>query len=408
MKSFVILGGKPLVGNVTVSGSKNSALPILFATVIARGESIIENLPKIGDTEAALTILSELGADIRLDGNTARINTESLVYSEPSSALTSLIRASTYLIGSLLARFGRCRLSTFGGCNFADRPIDIHLDSAYRLGATREGELLLANSLHPAEITLRLPSVGATVNTLLLASSIKGKTVIRGFAREPHILTLIDFLRSAGAKIELSDGEITVEGGDLHGGRVRVDGDVLEAATLLTAGAITNGRVGVIGVDFNAMNSITRAFSALGLSLHYEGEALVCERGEYSYYTEIVARPYPGFPTDLQPIFAPLFASLSGGKITDTVWRERFGYLDELARLGVKSARLTDGALIYKSKQHSGTASSPDLRGGMSLVLSALHSRGESRIYSAEKILRGYERLDEKLSLLGADIEIFG
>ena len=408
MKSFVILGGKPLVGNVTVSGSKNSALPILFATVIARGESIIENLPKIGDTEAALTILSELGADISLDGNTARINTESLVYSEPSSALTSLIRASTYLIGSLLARFGRCRLSTFGGCNFADRPIDIHLDSAYRLGATREGELLLANSLHPAEITLRLPSVGATVNTLLLASSIKGKTVIRGFAREPHILTLIDFLRSAGAKIELSDGEITVEGGDLHGGRVRIDGDVLEAATLLTAGAITNGRVGVIGVDFNAMNSITRAFSALGLSLLYEGEALVCERGEYSYYTEIVARPYPGFPTDLQPIFAPLFASLSGGKITDTVWRERFGYLDELARLGVKSARLTDGALIYKSKQHSGTASSPDLRGGMSLVLSALHSRGESRIYSAEKILRGYERLDEKLSLLGADIEIFG
>ena len=406
MKSFVILGGKPLVGNVTVSGSKNSALPILFATVIARGESIIENLPKIGDTEAALTILSELGADIRLDGNTARINTESLVYSEPSSALTSLIRASTYLIGSLLARFGRCRLSTFGGCNFADRPIDIHLDSAYRLGAIREGELLLANGLHPAEITLRLPSVGATVNTLLLASSIKGKTVIRGFAREPHILTLIDFLRSAGAKIELSDGEITVEGGDLHGGRVRIDGDVLEAATLLTAGAITNGRVGVIGVDFNAMNSITRAFSALGLSLLYEGEALVCERGEYSYYTEIVARPYPGFPTDLQPIFAPLFASLSGGKITDTVWRERFGYLDELARLGVKSARLTDGALIYKSKQHSGTASSPDLRGGMSLVLSALHSRGESRIYSAEKILRGYESLDEKLSALGADIKI--
>ncbi|MBP3583380.1 MAG: hypothetical protein J6K44_04985, partial [Clostridia bacterium] len=361
MKSFVILGGKPLVGNVTVSGSKNSALPILFATVIARGESIIENLPKIGDTDAALTILSELGADIRLDGNTARINTESLVYSEPSSALTSLIRASTYLIGSLLARFGRCRLSTFGGCNFADRPIDIHLDSAYRLGATREGELLLANSLHPAEITLRLPSVGATVNTLLLASSIKGKTVIRGFAREPHILTLIDFLRSAGAKIELSDVEITVEGGNLHGGRVKIDGDVLEAATLLTAGAITNGRVGVIGGDFNAMNSITRAFSALGLSLLYEGEALVCERGEYSYYTEIVARPYPGFPTDLQPIFAPLFASLSGGKITDTVWRERFGYLDELARLGVKSARLTDGALIYKSKQHSGTASSPDL-----------------------------------------------
>ena len=406
MKSFVILGGKPLVGNVTVSGSKNSALPILFATVIARGESIIENLPKIGDTEAALTILSELGADIRLDGNTARINTESLVYSELSSALTSLIRASTYLIGSLLARFGRCRLSTFGGCNFADRPIDIHLDSAYRLGAIREGELLLANSLHPAEITLRLPSVGATVNTLLLASSIKGKTVIRGFAREPHILTLIDFLRSAGAKIELSDGEITVEGGDLHGGRVRIDGDVLEAATLLTAGAITNGRVGVIGVDFNAMNSITRAFSALGLSLLYEGEALVCERGEYSYYTEIVARPYPGFPTDLQPIFAPLFASLSGGKITDTVWRERFGYLDELARLGVKSARLTDGALIYKSKQHSGTASSPDLRGGMSLVLSALHSRGESRIYFAEKILRGYESLDEKLSALGADIKI--
>lgn len=406
MKSFVILGGKPLVGKVTVSGSKNSALPILFATVIARGESVIENLPKIGDTEAALTILSELGADIRFDGNTARINTESLVYSEPSSALTSRIRASTYLIGSLLARFGRCRLSTFGGCNFADRPIDIHLDAAYRLGARREGEMLFADCLRPTEITLRLPSVGATVNTLLLASAIKGKTVIRGFAREPHIITLIEFLRSAGAKIELSDKEITVEGGDLHGGRVRIDGDVLEAATLLVAGAITNGRVGALGVDLEATTSVTRALSALGLSVKCEGDTLFCERGEYSYYSEIVARPYPGFPTDLQPIFAPLFAALSGGKITDTVWRERFGYLDELTRLGVKSARLTDGALIYKSRQHSGTATAPDLRGGMSLVLSALHSHGESRIYSAEKILRGYERLDEKLSALGADIKI--
>jgi UDP-N-acetylglucosamine 1-carboxyvinyltransferase len=248
--------------------------------------------------------------------------------------------------------------------------------------------------------------VGATVNTLLLASAIKGKTKICGFAREPHIMTLIEFLRSAGAKIELSEKEITVEGGDLHGGRVRIDGDALEAATFLVAGAITNGRVGVLGVDPGAMNSVTRTLSALGLSVSSEGDTLFCERGEYSYYTEIVARPYPGFPTDLQPIFAPLFSALSGGKITDTVWRERFGYLDELAKLGVKSARLTDGALIYRSKQHSGTATSPDLRGGMSLVLSALHSPGESRIYCAEKVLRGYERLDKKLSELGADIKI--
>ncbi len=406
MKSIVIYGGKPLRGSVTVSGSKNSALPILFATIIAKGESIIENLPRIGDTEAALTILSELGAEISLEGNTLRINTENLVYIEPRCALTSAIRASTYLIGSLLSRFGRCRLSNFGGCNFADRPIDIHLESAQRLGARREGDILFADRLRPADVSLRLPSVGATVNTLLLASAIKGKTKIRGFAREPHIMKLIEFLCSAGAKIEVSDKEIVVEGGELHGGRVRIDGDALEAATLLVAGAITDGLVGVLGVEGEPMNAVTRALSALGLSVFEESGALFCERSEYSYYTEIVARPYPGFPTDLQPIFAPLFSALSGGKITDTVWRERFGYLDELAKLGVKSARFTDGALIYKSRLHPGTATAPDLRGGMSLVLSALSSNGESRIYSAEKILRGYERLDEKLSGLGADVKI--
>lgn len=406
MKSIVISGKTPLYGAVKVGGSKNSALPILFATLIARGESRINNFPRIGDTEVALTILKDLGAEIAFLGDSVIINTEKLHYAEPKEELLCKIRASTYLIGSMLSRFGKCRLSVFGGCNFSNRPIDIHLDVCRAMGARRLDNLLSADVLRGADINLRLPSVGATVNALLLSATADGTSRIRGYAREPHILTLIEFLRSAGARIDVRDAEIVVEGAMLHGGQVDIDGDVLEAATYLIAGAVTDGRVGVYGFDPDAISAPLRTMRSLGLSLSRENGIIYAERGEYSYYTELTATPYPGFPTDLQPVFAPLFAALSGGKIIDTVWRERFGYLDSLSSLGVKSVRITDGALIYKSRLRSGETKAPDLRGGVACLLCALAASGESTVHSAETLLRGYENLENKLCSLGASVKI--
>ena len=406
MKSIVVSGKNPLHGTVKVGGSKNSALPILFATLITRGESRINNFPRIGDTEVALSILTELGAEIYFDGDAVIINTENLYYREPSEEHVCKIRASTYLIGSMLSRFGKCRLSAFGGCNFAKRPIDIHLDVCRAMGARKSDNMLFADEIRGAKVNLRLPSVGATVNALIMASVADGVSNIRGYAKEPHILKLIDFLRSAGAKIDVMDTEILVEGRELHGGNVTIDGDTIEAVTYLAAGVVTDGRVGVWGFDDTAIDSPLRVMRSLGLSVYLKEGCLFAERGEFSYYAEITATPYPGFPTDLQPIFAPMLSSLSGGKIIDTVWRERFGYLDSLVAFGIKSAHITDGALIYKSRLHSGEATSPDLRGGMACLLSALAASGESIIYCAEALLRGYENLENKLCSLGASVKI--
>ena len=195
MKSIVVNGGLPLSGKISVAGSKNAALPILFATILTRGISSIEGLPDIGDVRCALRILRDFGAQISKDGVRTMIDTTHLSYAPPAPDAVCRIRASTYLIGSCLSRFGECELLDFGGCNFSARPIDLHILAAQTLGAVREGERLLADKLCGGEIVFPKPSVGATVNAILLAACAEGESVIRGFAKEPHIDSLIDYLR---------------------------------------------------------------------------------------------------------------------------------------------------------------------------------------------------------------------
>lgn len=406
MKKIIVNGTARLSGEVSVSGSKNAALPIIFATLITDGVSEIRNLPDIGDVRVALDIIRSFGARTETCEGVTYVDTRNLIYSEPSECLVSKIRASTYLIGSCLSRFGECRISSFGGCNFASRPIDMHLDSCRTLGAQVFPDRVVAKSLVGGKIAFTKQSVGATVNAILLAASAEGETVISGFATEPHIDALIDFLISAGAIIERTDDEIRITGRRLHGGKVTVIGDMIEAGTYIAAGLMTGGSVSVKNCPLSDIEAFRDALSAFGAEIVARDDYLNARLSGRGEYLSVTAAPYPGFPTDLQPIIAPLMASNSGGDITDTVWHTRFGYLDTLRAFGVNSAVSNNHAKIEESNITPASVIAPDLRGGAAALLCALSAEGRSEIYSAEIILRGYEKIKEKLCTLGAYIKI--
>ncbi len=406
MKKIILRGGKPLYGEMTVSGSKNASLPILFATLLTEGISVIDNLPDIGDVSAALSILESFGAKIISRDGTCYVDTRSLSYTEPDDDAVSRLRASTYLIGASLSRFGKVRLGKFGGCNFSRRPIDLHILAAEALGATHSDDFLFADTLTGGEINLSKPSVGATVNSLLLAAGANGESRIRGFAKEPHISALIAFLRSAGASIAVRDDEISVVGGRLHGGKIRIIGDTIEAGTYLSAALTTGGEVTVRGVPLDSISSFLDTVSRMGAEVSATSLGVTVRRGAKSRPVSVRAEPYPGFPTDLQPIIAAASATMSGSVIRDTVWQERFGYLDELSAFGVRSQRMRGGCIVNPSALHSASVACPDLRAGAACLLLGLSVRRESTLSSADTLLRGYSSLEEKLRSLGAEVKI--
>ena len=406
MRSITVNGGAPLYGEVKLSGSKNAALPILFATILTEGVSRIRNLPDIGDVRITLEILRGLGARVSQIGDETVIDTAELKYSHPRESDVCRIRASTYLIGACLSRFGICALPQFGGCNFSERPIDLHIAAARALGAEFDGKTLSADSLSGGEIDFPKPSVGATVNAILLAVCAKGRSVIRGFACEPHIDALIDFLLSAGADIKRTEREIIIYGRKLHGGNIEIPGDMIEAGTYLALGTLTGGEVWVRGCPKEHLVAVISSLSSFGAKISASSDGVSARQGSGMRYSEIIAAPHPGFPTDLQPIFAVVAAHFWGGRITDTVWQSRFGYLSELKKFGVSSKNEVGCAEIFPSKLHSARAKAPDLRGGMACVVAALVAKGESVIESAQTVERGYEALAEKLSSIGADVKI--
>ncbi len=406
MKTIVVNGGAALTGRVSVSGSKNAALPILFACIMTRGVNEIDNLPDIGDVAIALEILRSLGAEITRQGATVYINTEKLYYRTPDPRLISKIRASTYLLGACLSRFGRCEIQAFGGCSFSARPIDMHLDACRALGAEVGEMSITARKLSGDSIHFAKKSVGATVNAILLASGASGKTTVTGCAEEPHIDALIEFLISCGGKISRIGDRLEIEGRALHGGKCRIFGDMIEAGSYLSAGILTGGAVTVDKCPTEQMGSVLDAFFRLGAHISVVDDSITVSSGATGRPLHIVASPYPGFPTDLQPIFAVLMASVAGGSICDTVWRERFGYLNALNSFGIASTVNDNIAIIEKSRFRSASVTSPDLRGGVACLLSALMAEGQSSIHSAEIILRGYENLTQKFSALGANIKM--
>ena len=405
MKRIVVNGGVPLCGEITVSGSKNAALPIIFACILTNGVSEIDNIPDIGDVRVALDLIRSFGAKIEKRGSLTYIDTRNLTYTPPDELLVARIRASTYLIGSCLSRFGRCQLMPFGGCNFSTRPIDMHIAACKALGATSDGDILICERLRGAQINFDKPSVGATVNAILLSASAEGESIIRGCAVEPHIDALIDFLNSCGASIVRRGRELHIVGRELHGGKIRVIGDMIEAGSYLAIGIMSDGEIITRNSPISDMSAVIDSLARLGAELECNKESIRASLYNGNYLS-VTASPHPGFSTDLQPIFAPLMANTMGGDIIDTVWQSRFGYLDALSEFGVKSKVSGNHAEIYKSDLHRGIAVCPDLRGGMACLMCALSVKGQSEICSAEVILRGYENLVEKLSSLGAEIKI--
>lgn len=406
MKKIIVNGGRTLKGEVSVSGSKNAALPVIFACILTNGVSQIENLPDIGDVHVALSLLSSFGAKIWKCEGITFIDTTGLSYSVPPSFLVEKIRASTYLIGGCLSRFGRCHIMRFGGCNFSLRPIDMHIDAALAFGAELDNDIIRVRQLTPCEIVFSQASVGATVNALLLASSTPGNSIIRGCAIEPHIDLLVDFLNSCGAVITRCGRDFFVKGNELHGGRVRIIGDMIEAGSYLALGLMCDGDIRVSNVPTEDMASIFSHFTMLGASIDFLSNNTLRLCMKTPSYLSLTTSPYPGFPTDLQPIFAPLMAAFCGGDITDNVWQGRFGYLNSLSDFGISSRVSGNYANVFVSGLHSGNSIAPDLRGGMAGLLCALCSMGKSEITSAETILRGYENITEKLCNIGAEIKI--
>ncbi len=403
MGKFLIRGGNSLCGSVCVSGSKNAALPVIFASLSLFGRSEIVGLPDIGDVRVALELVEEQGALITRRGDTTLIDATNLSYVTPDSTLVARLRASTYLIGACLARYGRIELGSYGGCSFSYRPIDYHLSLAAQMGAKREGDTITAPRLKPATVSLPRASVGATVNFLILAASTEGESRLYSPATEPHIDTLIDFLRSAGAVIEREENSITVRGGGLTGGRVHIGGDPIEAGTYICAALATGGSLRILGADPQELSPLLSLISDGGATV--DTTLGISVSGCISAPLSVVARPHPGFPTDLQPIVAPLMATSHGGRILDTVWQDRYGYLGELARLGVSYVIDDRGALVCPSCLTGGSANATDLRGGAACVIAALAADGYSEVGSASTVLRGYSHLTEKLRSIGADVE---
>ncbi len=403
MGKFTVIGGSPLIGSVRVSGSKNAALPIIFASVTTRGVSRFYNLPDITDVRDALGIIMHLGAKIHTEAGITIIDTRDLHYSPANPEQVARIRASTYLIGSSLVRFGRAELLPFGGCAFSHRPIDMHLDAAAKFGAEIEGSTLTVDTLHAADISFRQPSVGATVNALIMAAGTKGESHITGAAREPHIQALISYLRSAGAEISVDGSSYTVKGAELHGGMAVIPGDMIEAGTFIAASMVTEGSVSVSGFDTRELAAFTAPLLSRGVIEEVSDSGIIL-RGRPRREISVTTGAYPAFATDLQPIFSTVLAVSRGGEITDAVWPSRFGYLGELSKFGLSYSRDGNKVRIFNSEIRPASVVATDLRGGAAAIILSLVAKGKSEILSGEVVHRGYDSLVEKLKNIGAEI----
>ncbi len=404
MGQFIINGGKTLKGEISVSGSKNAALPIIFASMLIEGETRIYNLPEIGDVDIAFDILRAYGAKIYKSKGEACIDASDLKYTVPDESLVSKIRASSYLLGASLARFGRAQIQRFGGCNFDNRPIDMHLYAAAMLGAEISDNNIYSNGLCAADIFFDKISVGATVNAIIMAVSAKGMSRIFGYAKEPHVISLVDFFRSAGVRIELTDACILVFGAIPYSASVNIIPDMIEAGTYVALSLLLDSEIKINGARFSELESFLLPLVKSGAIIEYDDNSIITS-SKIDEQMNIITSPYPEYPTDLHPQTVPLIAVSCGGSVTERVWQNRFGYLSELSKFGVRYEICGNTVNIRKSALTPARAVSPDLRGGASLLLAALYANGESVIENVEIIKRGYGNIVEKLKALGADIK---
>lgn len=416
MTQYVIEGGKPLNGIVTISGAKNAAVAILPATLLVNGTCRIENVPDISDVRLLLEILDSMGAEIRrLSPNTIEIGCRNVRESEASDALVRRIRASYYLIGAQLGRFGHAKVALPGGCNFGPRPIDQHIKGFETIGAEVElqnGYVCASapeDGLTGGRVNLDVVSVGATMNIMIGATLANGTTIIENAAKEPHIVDLANFLNAMGAKISGAGTDVIKIRGvkSLRGGFYSIIPDQIEAGTYMAAVAAAGGNVLVQNVIPKHMDCISAKLREMGARVTEYDDSIRVQRTGTLRRANVKTLPYPGFPTDMQPQIAVCMSLASGvSVITESIYDTRFGYCAELNRMGAAIKVDTKIAVITGVDQlHGCTVHACDLRAGAAMVIAGLAADGKTVIEEAEFIERGYEDLIGKLEGIGATIK---
>ncbi len=418
MTKYIVQGGKPLFGEIEVSGAKNAAVAIIPAALMVDGVCRIENLPQISDVTMCLRLLEQLGANIRtINRHTVEIDSRNIHSTRTSMELSSKIRASYYLIGALLGRFGTAAVAMPGGCNFGGvRPIDQHVKGFTALGAkiAVEGGYILASTdsgrLAGATIYLDVVSVGATMNIMMAAAMAEGNTVIENAAKEPHIVDLANFLNSMGANIRGAGTDtIKIRGVDrLTGGTYAIIPDQIEAGTYMTAVAATGGQVLIKNIIPKHMDCITAKLLECGVEVEEREDTLLVRRSGPLRRVNVKTMPYPGFPTDMQPQMTTVLTLAQGTSlVTESVWASRYRYVDELRRMGANIQVDEKTAVVEGVEYLTGAPiQAYDLRAGAAMVIAALAAHGQSEITGIHYIERGYEDIIEKLRAVGADISL--
>ena len=416
MTKYIVRGGQPLFGEVHISGAKNAAVAIIPAALLVDGVCRIENIPQISDVTALLKILEQLGASVRfLNRTDVEIDCRHIRTTQVSQELAHRIRASYYLIGALLGRFGAAEVSMPGGCNFGGvRPIDQHVKGFAAMGAeVREGDFICARAangrMKGANIYLDVVSVGATMNIMMAAALAEGTTTIENAAKEPHIVDLANFLNSMGADIKGAGTDtIRVFGVDrLHGGTYAIIPDQIEAGTYMAAVAATGGQVRVRGIIPKHMDCITAKLQEMGDGVEKQDDTRLVRRAGKHMRTNIKTLPYPGFPTDMQPQITTVLSLAEGTSIvTEGVWDNRYRYVGELTRMGAQIRVDGRTAVVEGVKTlHGAAVQAYDLRAGAAMLIAALAADGVSEISNVQYIERGYEDIIAKLRGIGAAIE---
>ncbi len=414
MDKIIINGGKPLYGNVAISGMKNAALPIVFACILTKSKCVIENIPIISDVAIAIDIIETMGGKIRhIDEKTVEIDTSELKYGAAPDELVSKMRASTYLIGAELGRFGRSSIGLPGGCNFGSRPIDQHIKGFKALGAdviVNDDKIVAStpNGVHSGSIYFDITSVGATINVMMAAVLAPGLTVIENAACEPHVVDLANFFNTCGANISGAGTNVIKIRGveELHGCTYEIIPDMIEAGTFMTAVAATSGSITIENIIPKHLESITAKLRDMGVVVNEFDDYLEVTAGSSLKPTHVQTKPYPGFPTDMHPQFTALLCRANGeSALTETVFENRFKYVDELRKMGAtievdgRIAKINGGAAL-----HGASVTSVDLRAGAALIVAGLAAEGRTEVTNIELIRRGYQDIVAKFRSLGADI----
>ncbi len=416
MEKISVIGGKRLHGSITVGGMKNAALPILLGTILVGDKCVIENLPEISDIKSSLDILSAMGARVRMiDRTTVEIDTKDVRPCTMPYDLARCMRASYYVVGAELGRFGVSRAACPGGCDFGVRPIDQHIKGFEALGASVDVvdgciQCSAEQGLTGSSIYMDIVSVGATINIMLAAVLAKGMTVIDNAAKEPHIVDVANFLNTCGADISGAGTDVIKIRGveSLHGVTYAIIPDMIEAGTFMMAAAATGSDLTIENVIPKHLESITAKLEEMGVEVEDYGDAVRVKPAEGPLRRiNVKTMPYPGYPTDMNPQICVLLCLAQGTSIlTEGVWDTRFKYVSELARMGASISVEGRKAVIEGGKPFKpATVKCSDLRAGAAMVIAALATEGETIIENIYHIERGYEHLVEKLSGAGANIK---